>query len=325
MNEPESERTGTAPSGATLRAVLYMVGAMVGFSIMIGTIRHVSTGMHPFEVVFFRNLFGILIVAPLIMRAGGLSSLRTTQWKLYGARGAFGLVSMFLWFYAVANTPIAEAVVLTFTIPMLTTVAAIFLLGEVVGVRRWTAMAIGTAGALLIVRPGFGEIAATHIMLLVSSALVAVSIVMIKMLSRTEPTERIVAYMILLMTPASLIPALTVWQWPTPDQLFWLVIVGTSGTIAHLLMTRALSMADTSALMPYDFLRLPIVAVIGFVAFSEVPDAWTWAGGGIIFASSLYIAHRETRAARRTRRGEEPLNAATASIEARGEAAAPQS
>ena len=77
--------------------------------------------------------------------------------------------------------------------------------------------------------------------------------------------------------------------------------------------------------MPYDFLRLPIVAVIGFVAFSEVPDAWTWAGGGIIFASSLYIAHREPRAARRTRRGEEPLNAATASIEARGEAAAPQS
>ena len=89
-------------------------------------------------------------------------------------------------------------------------------------------------------------------------------------------------------------------------------------------MTRALSMADTTALMPLDFLRLPFVAVIAYVAFSEVPDAWTWAGGGIIFASSLYIAHRETRVARRTRLDEEPVKAATASIEARSEAVAPQ-
>lgn len=307
------------------RAVLYMVASMLFFSIMIGAIRHVSEGMNSLEVVFFRNLFGILIVAPLIVRGGGLDFLRTTKWKLYGLRGLFGLASMFLWFYAVANTPLAEAVVLTFTIPLFTTVAAIFLLGEVVGLRRWTAMVIGFGGALLILRPGFGEIALTHIMLLVSSALVAISIVLIKMLSRTEPAERIVAYMIILMTPASLIPALMVWQWPTLDQLFWLAVIGGGGTIAHLFMTRALSMADTSALMPYDFLRLPFVAAIAFVAFAEVPDAWTWTGGGIIFASSIYMAHRETRVARRTRHGEEPVKAVSASIEARGEAVTPQS
>ena len=308
-----------------LRAALYMVAAMVFFSIMIGAIRHVSEGMNSLNVVFFRNLFGLLVVVPLIVRGGGLGFLRTAKWKLLVARGLLSLGSMLLWFYAVAHTPLAEAIVLTFTVPLFTTVAAIFLLGEVVGARRWSAMLIGFAGALLILRPGFGEISVTHIMLLASSALVAVSIVLIKMLARTEPTGRIVAYMIILMTPVSLIPALMVWQWPTLDQLFWLAVVGGGGTIAHLFMTRALSMADTAALMPYDFLRLPFVAAIAFFAFSEVPDAWTWTGGGIIFASSLYIVHRETRVARRTRRGEAPVKAATASIEARGEAVAPQS
>jgi drug/metabolite transporter (DMT)-like permease len=275
-----------------LVAALYMLAATALFSIMVASVRHVSAEVSSFEVVFFRNLLGVFIVGPIIARRG-LGFLRTSRIKLYAWRAAFGLGSMFMWFYAVTVTPIAEAVALSFTSPLFVTIVAVVLLHEKVGIPRWVATAVGFGGAMIVLRPGFADVTTGHLLLIASSILMAMSIVSIKMLSATEPPERIVAYMVILFTPVSFIPALFVWEWPSWTSLFWLCVVAGAGTFAHIAFTRALSKADASAVMPLDFMRLPFAAVIAFFAFSEIPDVWTFAGAAVIFISSVYIARRE--------------------------------
>ena len=318
-------------SGATTaqaqyaQGALYMVVAAVFFSIMIASIRHVSANMHSFEIVFFRNLFGFVVVVPILIRGGGLSFLRTDQMRLYIVRGGLAAASMLMWFYAISVTPLAEAVSLSFTAPLFTTVAAIMFLGEIAGPRRWIGTLVGFAGAMLIVRPGFDEVTLAQILLLISSALVAASIIVIKLLSRTEPPDRIVAYMIVMMAPLSLFPALFVWQWPDANQLFWMAVVGIAGTMGHVMLTRSLSKADATAIQPFDFLRLPIIAFIAYFAFAEVPDLWTVIGGAVIFGSSIYVAQREAKAAARADRARASMKPVAATVEARGEPIGPQS
>ncbi|MEK9944894.1 MAG: DMT family transporter [Alphaproteobacteria bacterium] len=277
-----------------LVAALYMLTATALFSVMVASVRHVSAEVPSFEVVFFRNLLGVFIVGPIIARRG-LGFLRTSRIKLYGWRTALGLGSMFMWFYAVTVTPIAEAVALSFTSPLFVTVVAVLLLQEKVGIPRWIATVVGFGGAMIVLRPGIAEVTTGHLLLIASSILMAMSIVSIKMLSATEPPERIVAYMVILFTPVSFVPALFIWEWPSWSSLFWLCVVAGAGTFAHIAFTRALSKADASAVMPLDFMRLPFAALIAFVAFSEIPDFWTFAGAAVIFVSSIYIARRENQ------------------------------
>ncbi len=290
-------RLGSTAPSQQLQAMLYMIAAACLFSIMVTSIRHVSVEVNSFIVVFFRNLFGIIIVAPIIARHG-FGFLRTSVPRLYGWRTVLGLGSMFLWFYGITVTPVAEAVALSFTAPLFVTVVAVLILGEKVGLPRWLATIIGFGGTVLVLRPGFAEVTQGHIMLIVSSILMGASIVTIKMLSATEPPGRIVAYMVILFTPVSFLPALYVWEWPSWNAMFWLLVVGGAGTMAHMMFARALSKADASAVMPLDFMRLPLTAIIAYLAFSEVPDVFTFIGGAVIFVSSVYIAQRENRASR---------------------------
>ncbi len=317
--------SGASTRAQYVRGALYMVAAAVFFSVMIAAIRHISTQMHPFEIVFFRNLFGFIVIVPILLRGGGLSFLRTSRIKLYLFRAALAGSSMLMWFYALSVTPLAEAVSLSFTAPLFTTVAAIMFLGEVAGPRRWLGTLAGFAGAMLILRPGFDAVTLAQILLLISSALVAVSLIVIKLLARTEPPDRIVAYMILMMAPISIVPALFVWQWPNADQLFWMAIVGITGTMGHVMLTRSLSSADATAVMPFDFLRLPFVGIIAFFAFAEVPDLWTVIGGAMIFGSTIYVARREAIAAARADKARASMKPVAASVEARGEPLGPQS
>ena len=205
--------------------------------------------------------------------------------------------------------PVADAVALSFTAPLFTTILAIIILKEVVRLRRWTATLVGFAGAMLILRPGFATVDPVLLLVILSSAGMAAAFIVIKILSRTESSSTIVAYLNLFMVPAALVPALFVWQWPTAGEYLWLFLIGVFGTCAHLAMTKAFSIAETTVVMPFDFTRLPFTALIGYIAFSEVPDLWTWIGAAVIFASTFYIARREAqieRAASRSAEGNQP-------------------
>lgn len=272
------------------------------FAAMTGLVRHVAdSGVHPWEIAFFRNFFALMVMGPWIVKAG-LAGLRTARLKLYTLRSATGVVSMMAWFWSVSLLPITEATALGFTAPFFTTILAAVLLREEVRARRWAACIIGFVGTLVILRPGTGDIMLFGAgVALVAAATQACSVIMVKSLSRTESPNAIVAYMSIYLTPMSLIPALFVWSWPSWGQIGWMALVGLVGTAAHQCFTRALGAADASALMPIDFVRLVFVAIIGIVVFDQIPSVWTWVGAAVIFGSGVYVMRREAIAAREGR------------------------
>ncbi len=151
----------------------------------------------------------------------------------------------------------------------------------------------------MILRPGFVEISLGAFLVLFTAFSVSGSKLIAKSLSRTDPTTTIVAYLTLTMMPITLVAALFVWRWPSATELAWLAGIGLFGTIGHLCFIKAYTFADVSAVEPITFTRLIWAALIGYLAFAELPDMWVWIGGGMIVAATSYIAHREA-AARRT-------------------------
>jgi len=280
----------------------WMLLACAGFACMTGLVRHLTdSGLHPFEVAFFRNFFSLIVMLPWMLGTG-FAGLRTARLSLYTLRSAIGVLSMLAWFWSVSLMPIADATALGFTAPFFTTILAALVLREVVRLRRWTAVAIGFIGTLVILRPGSNDIVWLGAAASLFAAMTqAISTILIKTLARTESPNAIVAYMGIYLTPMSLLPAVFVWTWPSWTQLGWLVPLGLVATFAHLCFTRSLRAADASAVVPFDFARLIFVAIIGMVVFDQIPSVWTWVGAAIIFASGVYIVRREAIAAREGR------------------------
>jgi len=285
-----------APLSSATQGALWMMTAAFAFAILIGLIRYIAEeyAIHPFQIAFFRNFFGLLVMLPWLFRAG-FRVLHTQRIGLHMMRSLVGLVAMLTWFTAITWMPLAEAVALSFTVPLFATAAAPFFLGESVGWRRWSATLVGFLGAMLLLRPGNAMLTPAAGLVLFSAAMMAVSVILIKTLSRTETPNVTVTYMLLFLTPLSLVPALFVWKMPLLSELPVLIALGVTATLAHLAMTRAFSATDVTAILPFDYLRLPFVALIGFFAFGQVPDIWTWVGGGVIALAAIYIAERESR------------------------------
>ncbi|HER27421.1 MAG TPA: DMT family transporter [Rhodospirillales bacterium] len=303
-------------SDAPLRGALWMLVAGIAFAAMTALIRHQTTDMHPFEVAFFRNLFGLAFMLPWFWRSG-LAGLKTNRLGLHGFRAAIGLGAMSSWFVAVSMMPVAEATALSFTAPLFATIGAALFLGEVVRARRWLATLVGFVGVLIILRPGDMELGLPAVLALVASAFMSMAALTVKVLSRTEKASAIVFYMGLIMTPLSLIPALFYWTAPVAVDWLWFMALGLFATIGQLAMVRAFASADISAVLPFDFFRLVFAAILGYLIFSEQPDQWTWVGAAIIFAATLYTAHREAK-------GGKPLRPArTALRQPRMDGAAP--
>lgn len=275
-----------------------MTAAAFCFSVMNYLVRIGAEEMEPVQVAFFRNLFALLFMLPWLARVG-LSGLATRRLSTHVWRAVLGLMAMLCWFYAVTLLPLAEAVSLNFTVPLFATAGAALFLGETVRARRWSATAAGFLGVMVILRPGFGEMTAVMALPIVAAAFMAASTLVVKSLSDTESPSAIVFYMNLFLTPMSLVAALFVWRWPSWEVLGLMAVLGMLAAVAHIALTRAYTKADASAVMPFDYSRLPFIAAIGFFAFGEVPDHWTWIGAAIIAGSAIYIAHREARIARR--------------------------
>jgi len=284
---------GRSP-GSFVRAVLWMLAAMAGFAVMIAIVRILSADLHAFVIAFFRNLFGLLFMVPWLIRVGR-AGLKTERLGLHAVRAGFGLAAMLLWFWALGRMPLAEAVALNFTAPLFTTLLSIPLLGEVVRLRRWTATAIGFLGTLVILRPDAEGLSWPALAVIGASLFMALAGISIKKLATTESSSAMVTYMVLFLTPASLLPALATWTTPDGPTWLWLIALGGLATLSHQCLVRAFRLAEASALMPFDYARLPFAAALGFVLFGEIADLWTWVGAAAIAGSGLYIAHREAR------------------------------
>ena len=288
-----------------IRGMLLLLCATILFSGMHALIRHAGEAQHPFEMAFFRNLFGFIVLAPFFLRYG-FSILRTQRLGLHALRGTVHVGSMLLFFSAVTIAPLATVAAMTFTAPLFVTLGAVFLLGEKIRHRRVGALLLGFAGVMIVLRPGISELETGALLALGSSVIWATALLMIKVLSRTESSVTLIAYMTLFLTPLSAIPAAFVWQWPTWEELGWLALMGTVGTAGHLFLAQAFREADATTVLPVDFLRLIWASLLGYFLFGQIPEALVWVGGAVIFSSTIYLAYREAVVSRRTRKETNP-------------------
>lgn len=264
---------------------------------MHATITHIGTlaegAIHPFEIAFFRNLFGFLTLTPLLLRAG-LGPLKAKRPGLLALRAVINLFAMLAFFTALTLVPLADVASLGFTAPIFATALAVPLMGERVGWRRAAAIGAGFAGAMIVLRPGFATVELGHALVLFSALLWAGAMMVIKQAAKTDSSLTITLYMGLMMTPLSLPFAISVWTWPTAETWAWLVGVGAMGGGAQWALSEALRRGETSVVMPMDFFKLIWAAVLGYFLFAQIPGPWTAVGGGLIFAAATYIALRES-------------------------------
>ena len=279
-----------------LRAALMMILSACFFGLMAIAIRYASRQQHAFEIAFFRSLFGAIFALPLIAR-GGRNLLVTDKLGFYVARCVIGMLGMMAGFWAIVHLPLAQAIALSYSSPLFVTIGAVLFLGEIVRMRRWTAVAAGFVGVLIIVRPD--GVAAGALIAVMAAALSGMTTVSIKFLSRSEPPDRIVLLTTLLWVPLSLPGAITVWRWPDAATWPWLVLSGFLGTGGHYFWTRALRLADASLLAPFSYIQLLVVTVLAWWLFGETLDGYTATGASIIIGATLYIARREAVLARK--------------------------
>ncbi|TWA84487.1 S-adenosylmethionine uptake transporter [Azospirillum brasilense] len=292
--------SGPGMAGKPLEAALWMLGAALFIAIGNAMIRHVSGELHPFEIVFFRNLFSLMFMLPWIA-AVGLGRLRTGRAGLYASRSATSLVAMLCWFYSVTHMPLPDATALSFTIPLFVTAGAALFLNETVRARRWAAVLVGLAGVMIVIRPDDATLDPTILVMLLHCVAAAITTLQVRALATSDGVMVVVAYMGLFLTPMALVPALFVWEWPSWTALGWLVLLGGVLTLGQLAMTRAFKLAPASAMMPYDYARLPFTALLAWPLFGEAMDLWGWVGAGVIAASALYTAHRDAAQSRAER------------------------
>ncbi|KLD78014.1 membrane protein [Xanthomonas hyacinthi DSM 19077] len=281
-----------------MRAAALMLASTLSFGLMVVAIRLASAHLATVQIAFFRNLFGLLFLLPMLLRPGQPLP-RTAQLPRYLLRTAIGLVSMLAGFWAIGHLPLSQAIALSYSTPLFVALAAAFWLGENVRLRRWMAVLCGFVGVLIILRPGAATFSAGTLVALLAAVMGALVAIQIKQLARVDAANTVVFYTYAFWVPMSLLPALFAWTWPHGIDWLWLLATGLFGTLGQLLWTRALRIGEVSALTPISFMQLPLVTVFGWWLFDEAPDRWTALGALIILGANAYIAHREALLARR--------------------------
>lgn len=283
---------GTAPARrlpATLAAALWMAGALVSFSAMAVAGREATRTLDTFELMTWRSLIGALLVTAFALSTGRLAAVRTKRMGLHFARNVFHFAGQNLWFYGVATIPLAQLFAFEFTTPIWVALLAPLVLGEALTRRRLAAVALGFVGILVVARPGLSPLGPGHLAAALSAVCFAGSVLATKLLSRGERVLTILFWMTWMQVGFGLITAGWDGSIRVPDAASapWVLIVGLGGLGAHLSLTSALSLAPASLVAPMDFLRLPLIAVVGALAYGEPLEVAVFAGALMILAANL--------------------------------------
>ena len=276
------------------RGAALMILSGGSLTAMHSVVRYLSSDIHPFEVAFFRNIFGFLALSPLFVRHG-LGLLRVRRPKLQALRGLTGITAMLCWFYGLSLVPLTEATALSFTNAIFGSIIAAIFLKEQLSRQRLGAIVFGFLGILVIVRPGLVEWNFGTFLVLIAAVCWGASVVVVKELSRTDSPASIVAWFGIQLSILSFPFAFLFWSWPIMTDYFWLGLMGILGTLGHLAMTRSLKLMDSAVVFPLEFTRLLWAGLFGYLFFSELPDIWTWLGASIIVISTFFFLRRESR------------------------------
>ncbi|MBR1120839.1 DMT family transporter [Bradyrhizobium lablabi] len=276
------ERTPSKPMAA-----LWMAGWLALMLMITVAGREVLRELNVFQLILIRSSVGLLLLYPLIHRAGGFAAIRTQRLPLHIGRNTIHFGAQLGWFFALTLIPIGQVVAIEFTMPIWTAIVAALFLGERVTLWKFGAIVLGIIGVVTIVRPAAGEINIGQLIALAAAVGFGVSVAMVKSLTRTEQTVTIVLYMALVQVVGSLLPGLYVWTWPSPTAWGWAIVVAFCGTFSHYCMTRAMLYADATVVVPMDFLRVPLTALMGWLLYSERLDAFTVLGAALILTGNF--------------------------------------
>lgn len=283
---------------SAVRGALWMGGALLSFSLMAIAVRELLRALGSLEIVFLRSLVSLVIVLAMLPWFG-MRALRTRHFGMHAARNVFHYAGQFAWVYAIGMLPLATVFAIEFTMPVWTAVLAVPILGERLDRSRALMLALGVAGILIILKPGFAQISPAALVMLGGSFAYAATMIGTKRLAGHDTAFAVLFYMSAIQVPLGLLPALPGWVTPGLVDLPWIIATGASGLAAHFCLTRALRAADATIVVPIDFLRLPLIAVIGMVLYGEPLELSTLLGAAVIFSGTYYSIRRESRASSR--------------------------
>jgi len=286
-----------AEANHALKAALWMTGAIVSFSTMAVAGRFVRTELDTFEVMLYRSLVGVVLVLLVGGMAGTLGQISRRRMGVQLIRNMFHFTGQNLWFYAITAIPLAQVFALEFTAPLWVTLLAPLLLGERLTPTRALAAALGFAGILIVARPDPANLQPGAIAAALAAIGFATTAIFTKRLTRTETITCILFWLTAMQAVFGLICAGIDGQIALPSSAAWpaLAVIGCAGLFAHFCLTTALSIAPASIVMPLDFLRLPVIAVVGMALYGEPLELLVFVGGAIIFAANAINLRAESR------------------------------
>lgn len=277
-----------------LKGAVVLVLAAGVFSLSVALIKLVGERIPVVQIIFLRQMGMMLMLSPVLI-AHFPQSLKTTKPGLQFARVVFALCAMYGGFTAVVNMPLADATAIGFAKSFFVTIFAIFILHEVVGVYRWGAVVVGFIGVAIMLRPGGDGFSVYGLYALGGAAGAGLVMVIIRLLSRTEPGHTIMAYQVIGVGLVMLVP--TIFLWVQPSFVEWLLIVAIAITsfFSQKANIYAYAHGEASLLASLDYLRLLFATVFGFFLFSQLPSSSTWIGALVVVAAALFTVYREAK------------------------------
>lgn len=270
-----------------MRAILWMSGAIFSFCLMAISARELDGLIDKFELLAIRSMVGLVLLV-IIMNVIKRPRLMFTQrTKTHVWRNLFHFVGQFSWLVGIGILPLAEVFAIEFTVPLWVLIIAAIFLGERITGRKFAAVALGLIGVAIIVKPGVEILDSGAIIMLIAALCFALTFIFNKSLLRTEHPLTVVFYMTLIQLPLGALMAGADWTMPEPWMWPWVMAVALTGLAAHYCISKSMQLADVSVVISLDFLRLPIIAIIGVLMYGETFDVAVIAGGALMLVANL--------------------------------------
>jgi drug/metabolite transporter (DMT)-like permease len=279
-------------SPAAVRAVLWMLCAVFSFALMAVAVRELLRHMDVLQILALRTLVTLVIASSIVLRHG-FAPLRTRRFPDHAARALLHVGGQWCWMYAISVLTLAIVFAIEFTMPVWVAILAALFLGERLNRGRMVQLALGLAGVLIILRPGLDAFHPAALVMVLGSMLYAGNMIFTKRLSATDTPFAVAFWMSAVQTPITLALALPAWVAPVLADVPWILAIGAGSFVAHYSMTRAMKLADATVVVPIDFIRLPLIAVVGALLYAEPFDPLVIAGAAVIFAGTYYSLSRE--------------------------------
>jgi len=275
-------------------AIFLIITSVFFGTVMLSFLKIAQEDVNVYVAGFFRFFLGLIIILPYIIKKKDLV-LKTNHLKQHFLRAILGLPAMLLYFSALVLLPIEKLTAISFVVPLIVTILAVFFLGEKIYIYRTLALMLGFSGMLVIIRPGFVDISIGVYMVLFSALLWSINIIITKKISKDDSAITILAYQSIFMSLLSFFIVIFFWEMPNLKTFIYLVLAAMCGTVLHLTLNHAFKLVDVSMTQPYSFLNLVFASIIGYFVFDEIPDFYTWIGALIIFTGVLIISYREMK------------------------------